>query len=195
MPERVPHSPIFRVILIPLGLVQAMNGFWALLAPRSFYDDFPAGRGGWVSALPAYNEHLMRDVGGLFLGTAVILLAAAIWLERRLTLVALVSWLAFAVPHAIWHFFNLGPYSTGDAIGNVVTLALSVLGPGALLVLMLRTRPRVAPPRAPAGGDGTRIPVVDRSWNPVVRYSFRATRKMMGSMVEPVRVFAHPPLL
>ena len=63
-----PHDRItryalaFRAGLLGLGLVQLFDGLYALLAPRSFFDSFPLGRG-WVEALPAYNEHLTRDVG------------------------------------------------------------------------------------------------------------------------------------
>lgn len=127
----------FRVILGLLAAVQAVDGVYALLAPRSFYEDFPAGRG-WVEALPAYSDHLVRDVGGLFLATAVVLAAAAIWLERRLVLVALVSFLAFSVPHTTYHLFNLDGISTGDAIAEAVSLLLTVIGPLVLLVAMLR---------------------------------------------------------
>src|SRR4051812_20604366 len=98
-----------RVVLGGLGLVQFVDGAWALIAPRSFYDDFPAGRGGWVSALPAYNEHLVRDVGSLFLATGVVMIWAAVVLERRLTLVALVMWLVWATPHLVFHLLNLEP--------------------------------------------------------------------------------------
>jgi hypothetical protein len=129
------------VILGLLAAVQATDGFYALLAPRSFYDDFPAGRG-WVEALPAYNEHLVRDVGALFLATAVVLAAAAIWLERRLVLVALVSFLVFSVPHTIYHLFNLDGISTGDAIAEAVSLLFTVIAPLALLVAMLRPASR-----------------------------------------------------
>lgn len=128
---------LFRAVLGALAAVQLIDGLYALLAPRSFYGDFPLGRG-WVEALPAYNEHLVRDVGGLFLATGVALAAAAWFLERRLVGVALVSFLAFSVPHFIFHTLNLEPYSTGDAIGNVVTLLFTVLAPVALLVLMGR---------------------------------------------------------
>jgi len=127
----------FRAILGVLAAVQTVNGFYALLAPRSFYEDFPAGRG-WVEALPAYSEHLVRDVGGLFLATAVVLAAAAVWLERRLVLVALVSFLAFSIPHTTYHLFNLDGISTGDAIAEAVSLLLMVIAPLALLVAMLR---------------------------------------------------------
>ena len=134
-----------RLVLGILAAVQATDGLYALFAPRSFYDDFPAGRG-WVEALPAYSEHLVRDVGALFLATAVVLAAAAIWLERRLVLVALVSFLVFSVPHTIYHLFNLEGISTGDAITEAVLLVLTVLAPLALLVAMLRPPPRPAGP-------------------------------------------------
>jgi hypothetical protein len=134
----VKHRFEARVILIALGGIQFVNGVWATLAPRSFYDDFPLGIGGWVAALPEYNEHLMRDVGGLFLATGFILLAAAARLERRLLAVALISYLLFSIPHAIFHFFNLEPYGTGDVIGNVIALTATVVLPLWLLFVVRR---------------------------------------------------------
>ncbi len=130
-------DPVVRAILAGLGAIQATDGLYALLAPRSFYDDFPLGRG-WVEALPAYSEHLVRDVGGLFLATAVVLFAAAIWLERRLVLVALVSFLAFAIPHTIYHYLNLGPYDAFDTVANVIALGLMVVAPIVVLVAIAR---------------------------------------------------------
>lgn len=138
------HRAALRVALSALGLVQAIDGLYALLAPMGFYDDFPFGRG-WVAALPAYNEHLTRDVGGLFLATAVVLLAAAGTLERRLVAVAAGSYLAFALPHTIYHLFNLGPYDTGDAIANVLTLAATVLVPAWVLLELALERRRATP--------------------------------------------------
>jgi hypothetical protein len=126
----------FRAVLGALGAIQIFNGTWALFGPSSFYADFPLGRG-WVAALPAYNEHLTRDVGELFLATGLVLVLAAFWLERRLVLTAIWSYLLWSVPHAIYHFFNLEPYGTGDAIGNVITLSLTVLLP---LWLLYRLR-------------------------------------------------------
>ena len=128
---------LFRAGLIALGAVQSINGLYALLAPSSFYDDYPLGRG-WVAALPAYNEHLVRDVGGLFLATAIALIAAAIYLERRLVAVALIAFLAFSLPHTIYHYLNLGPYDTGDLIANVIGLGAMVVIPAGLLYLLTR---------------------------------------------------------
>lgn len=55
--------------------------------PRSFY----AGVLG-VSALPPYNEHLMRDLGGLYLALAVVLGAAGVRLQRSLVRTALAAY-------------------------------------------------------------------------------------------------------
>ena len=106
-------------------------------APRSFYDDFPFGRG-WVEALPAYNEHLVRDVGGLFLATAVVLFAAARFMERLRVIVAAASFLCFSVPHTIYQLLNLGLYDTFDAVANVVSLAATVLIPVWILAVAVR---------------------------------------------------------
>nr|MBA2522499.1 hypothetical protein [Solirubrobacterales bacterium] len=132
-----PSGAVVRAVLGVLAAVQLTDGIYALLAPRAFFDDFPIGRG-WVAALPAYNEHLVRDVGSLFLATGIVLLAAAIYLERRLVLVALVSYLAFAVPHFVYHAFNLEPYGSFDAVANMATLLFTVLAPAILLLAMLR---------------------------------------------------------
>ena len=52
-----------------LGLIAVFMlpaGIQATFAPRSFFDDFPLGRG-WISHTgDAYNEHLVRDVGACF---------------------------------------------------------------------------------------------------------------------------------
>jgi hypothetical protein len=129
-----------RAILAVLGAIQLTDGLYALFAPRSFYDDFPLGRG-WVEALPSYSEHLVRDVGSLFIATAVVLFAAAIWTERTMVRVATVSFLAFSVPHTVYHVLNLGPYDTADAIANVVGLVFTVVAPLIVLAATFRARP------------------------------------------------------
>ena len=80
----------FRVVLYVLGGIQLLNGIWITISPTSFYDDFPLGRG-WVEALPSYNEHLMSDVGGLFMATGVLLIVAGFFARaQRSSLLALV---------------------------------------------------------------------------------------------------------
>jgi len=63
-----------RFAIALLLVNQVTVGAWATVAPRSFFDDFPLGRG-WVASLPPYNVHLVRDVGGLSLGFAVLFAA------------------------------------------------------------------------------------------------------------------------
>jgi AhpD family alkylhydroperoxidase len=194
MPERtVPRPTLFRLVLIPLGLVQLVDGVWALFFPRSFYDDFPPGRGGWVSALPGYSEHLVTDVGALFLATGVLLIVAGLRLERTLVAVTLGVWLLWAVPHTVWHLLNLDAYDTADAVSNTIALALTVLGPVGLLGLLARSgRPADRATAAP-GDVAMRLRGVQRSRNPVVGYAFRESRKKFGRVPAPVAAFAHSP--
>ena len=186
----VPYPTLFRLGLAGLGLVQLTDGLYALFAPRSFYEDFPLGRG-WVEAIPAYNPHLLADVGALFVATGVLMLLSAVWLERRLVLAALVTWLLFAIPHTAYHLANLGPYDTADAVGNAVTLGLTVLIPAALLALLARApgTKRALPPTT------ARIPLVERPRGLVARASFAASKRETGAVMDPVRAFAHHPTL
>jgi hypothetical protein len=119
--------------LITLAIVQGPIGLWALFAPHSFYEDFPLGRGGWVSALGAYSEHLTVDYGALTLALVTVLVAAAIVMERTLVLVAAAAYLVWSVPHFVYHMITLDKYGTGDAIGNFVTLAFTVALPAAIV--------------------------------------------------------------
>jgi len=127
-----------RVGLGLLAVAAVDVGAWALAAPRSFYDDFPGGGRSWVSAVGPYNEHLVRDVGGLNLALAVLLLAAAVLLERRLVFVALAVYLVNAVPHFVFHVTHMDELSTGDQVAQTVSLALAVVVPLALLPLARR---------------------------------------------------------
>jgi hypothetical protein len=108
-------------------------GVWALVLPRSFYDDFPAAGRGWVSALGPYNEHLVRDVGALNLALGTVLALAAILLERRLVRAALAAWLVYALPHFVFHATELEALPFLDNLANVITLGLAVLLPLVLL--------------------------------------------------------------
>ena len=185
-----------RATLVQLGVIQAVLGVYALFFPRSFYYDFPFGLN-WVSVLPEYSEHLTRDVGGLFLATGILLLAASIRLERRWVVISLVAFLAYSLPHTVWHALNLEPYSTGNAIGNLVTLAATVLLPLGVLALVARESraPGGAEPARPAAPSGAgRIQgVPDSTRNPLARMSFRESKRRFGAVMDPMRIYAHNP--
>ena len=129
---------VVRVLLVLMAASSGLIGLWALLAPRSFYDDFPGGGRHWVSADGPYNEHLVRDVGGLYVAVTVVAVAAAIVLTPALVRTAAVATLAFAIPHFAYHAAHTGPYSTTDAAALLVSLGLAVVLPIAVLVVVSR---------------------------------------------------------
>lgn len=102
---------------------------WALAAPRSFFDDFPAGALTWIHQLRKYNEHLTRDVGAFNLAFAVLFVWAAVTLDRRVVRAVTSGWFVFALPHLVFHLFHLDRYSTSEAISQSVALGLGALLP------------------------------------------------------------------
>jgi hypothetical protein len=130
----------FRLALIALALPNLLLGAWAVLAPHSWYDDFPGGGRHWVSALGPYNEHLSTDVGAFFLAMGALLLFAAIVLDRLLIQASLGALLIFSVPHLIWHLGELGPYGTLDTVLNVISLSLLVVVPIVMLLILRQTK-------------------------------------------------------
>jgi hypothetical protein len=126
-----------RVGLWILAVGAAFPGAWALFASRSFFRDFPGVGEGWVSAFPPFNAHLIKDVGSFYLGFAVLLGAAAVAMDRRLTRIALVAWLVAAVPHFIFHAQHMDDLEGVDAVGQLSTLGLGVALP---LLLLFWTR-------------------------------------------------------
>ncbi len=103
-------------------------GLTAAVLPRTFYDDFPFVAH-WVELLPPYNEHLVTDVGGLYLGFAVLFAWAAWTLERTLVRAVCVAWLLTATLHLIFHSGHLDGFGTADAIAEIVTLAMLLAPP------------------------------------------------------------------
>jgi hypothetical protein len=126
--------------------VELLVGAWAAAWPRSFYDDFPWPGHPWVGPLPAYNEHLLRDFGGMNLALAVVFGAAATTLDRRLATTALVAYLVFAVPHLVFHLNHLEPFATVDAIAQPAALVALAVLPLLLLTLVGRLNKRAHPP-------------------------------------------------
>jgi hypothetical protein len=123
---RSPRSA--RLALGFVFLAAVTIGLTAALAPRTFYDDFPF-LAHWVELLPPYNEHLVTDVGGLYLGFSVLFAWAAWSLERALVLPLCVAWLLAATIHLIFHAGHLEGFSSGDAIAEIASLALLLVAP------------------------------------------------------------------
>jgi AhpD family alkylhydroperoxidase len=186
------RGPI-RFLLFALGIPQALIGLWALFAPSSFYGDFPTGSSGWVRVLGPFDEHLVTDVGALFVALGFLLCFAAVSLRRGTVLAAATAWLIFAIPHFVWHVFNLEPYGTADAIGNTATLTWTVVG-GLLVIVLLRAPAKAT--TAVASGGGTRIAgVPDNRAGLVARSAYSYSRRAVGQVTEPTRVFAYHPTI
>jgi hypothetical protein len=134
------QSRWLRPGLLLMSAQAALVGGWALFAPRSFFQDFPILGGAWVSAFPPYNEHLVRDVGALYLGYALLFFWAASALETTLTRVSVGAWLPFAIAHFFWHMTHLDRLSMSEKILQSVALASLIIIPLALLRSTRRKR-------------------------------------------------------
>lgn len=117
-----------RLALGFLFLATVTIGLTAAFDPRTFYDDFPF-LAHWVELLPPYNEHLVTDVGGLYLGFAVLFGWATWRPERALVLPLCAAWLLAATIHLIFHIGHLGGFGSADAIAEIASLALLVVAP------------------------------------------------------------------
>jgi len=125
-----------RAGLLFLAAMTLNGSLWALPFPQSFYEDFPLPGREWVSTLGPYDEHLVRDYGALNLALGILLVATAIFLERRLTRVALVAWLGYAVPHFVFHTTLVDHFSPFDNLAQLGSLGLQVLLPLILLFFL-----------------------------------------------------------
>jgi len=123
-----------RVGLLILGVPNLIVGAWALFAPRSWYDDFPAVGQGWVAAFGAFNRHFVQDIGDAYLGFGALLLFAALRLTYSLVRGALLGFLVFAGPHFLVHVFVRESLSTAAYIG---TLAPQVFAIGVAIWLIV----------------------------------------------------------
>lgn len=138
-----------RADLLFLTFASLLVGPWAQFAPASFWEGFPGFGRAWVSVDGPYNEHLIRDVGGLQLGMAVVCFAAFLRPDVALVRAAALASIVWQAPHLVYHLVHVGYLPTlGDRVaqsaGLVLTLAVAV----AVLVGALR------PVRASAGPSG-----------------------------------------
>lgn len=135
-----------RSALCLLCASAALIGLTATILPMAFYDEFPF-IAHWVNLLPPYNEHLVTDVGGLYLGFAVVCGWAAWTLERSLLRAVCSGWLLTAALHFAFHAGHLEGFSTADAVAELGSLALLIGAP--LLALWASTAPSLGPSSGP----------------------------------------------
>ncbi|WP_329056523.1 hypothetical protein OG738_02390 [Amycolatopsis sp. NBC_01488] len=137
---------ITRVLLVVFGLVEAMVGIWPLVSPSGFYQDFPGFRTSWVAMDGPFNEHLLRDFGGLNLALAALLVGVAVIGTTAVARLAGVAGLLFGLPHFLYHLGHVAHFERIDQVLIIATTALGVVVP--LVVLAIPGR-RVTTPATP----------------------------------------------
>jgi uncharacterized membrane protein len=80
-----------------------------------------------VSGIGTYNEHLIRDYAASELGLAFLVVAMALWFERRLVLVGGAAFLLATIPHFIYHLTTTGSLSTADNAASLGSFALELV--------------------------------------------------------------------
>ncbi len=124
-----------RVLLGILTAGATTVGAWAAFTPRSFYDDFPGLGQIWVAVDGPYNEHLVRDVGALNLALAVLSVCALVTLARSTIVAAGLAWLAYGLPHVIYHARHLDVFDSAESVAVIASVSSTSVV--ALLLLWL----------------------------------------------------------
>jgi hypothetical protein len=135
----VKQPQVTRAALLILCGYCLFIGFVAVAAPHTFYADFPF-LAHWVDKLPPYNAHLITDVGGLYIGFAVVIGLAAWRLERGLVIAACAGFLTVSVPHLLFHATHLDGFGALDGTAEMLALASLLLPPA---VALWASRPAV----------------------------------------------------
>lgn len=186
-----------RAGLLVLGIPQLGIGLWAVISPSGWFESFPGAGRHWLPLYGPFDEHLAIDVGTAFLAIGVMLLLAALWMERRLVIAAATAYLVYQVPHMIFHLGADDVLSTGDQIANGIGLVLAVLLAPGLIVGALRTREGSDPRGTERGSDprGTERGGVGRlggpPGGPLARISHAYARRRFGRELAPVDAYLH----
>ncbi len=114
------------LIALAVGLFNIVFGFWALFAPRSFFDA--------VATFEPYNHHFLHDVGAFQAGLGVVLFVALLRVDG-LTV-------AFA-GNAVAGILHFGSHLVDRDLGGraIDPLAVGALAVAVVLGLILVMRP------------------------------------------------------
>ena len=118
----VQHRTLVRVLLALLLASGLVLGVWAAFFPLAFYESFPGFGRHWVAVDGPYNQHLVRDVGDLFLVLSVITGVALVAMTSMLVRATAAAWTVFSLLHFAYHLRHLDMYDGVDAAGNLVSL-------------------------------------------------------------------------
>ncbi|MBK5111567.1 MAG: hypothetical protein JJE10_09470 [Thermoleophilia bacterium] len=128
---------LIKTCLVILAFAALSIGLPAAFAPEDFYRDYPFFTS-WIDLLPPYNEHLISDVGGLYIGFGVLFVWALFKPSKQLILPVAVAWLVTQVIHLAFHVGHLAGYDTADAIAQTAGLTVVTLVPIIMISALVR---------------------------------------------------------
>lgn len=131
-------SRIHTAALALSAAIAFFVGGWAFFAPGSFYDSFPGVLGTWISTDGPFNEHLIRDVGAMYLGLGVASVAGLVWRTPAVFRTLGLAWTVFGALHLGYHLGHLDHLDTANAVGSIVSLSIAL----ALGVVLLIPGPK-----------------------------------------------------
>ena len=143
-------------VTVGLVLLAAPNlaaGAWGLLAPEHWFDNFPGWAPRLVAAFAPFNEHLVSDAAAGLFAAGVAAASALWWRGRHVVIVAMAAFLAFALPHALFHLTHPADALSGtEDVVNAATLWFAVAIAVAIMVAALRSDGQLAH-RVGGGGE------------------------------------------
>lgn len=118
-------------------------GVWASIFPYRFFTSFPGAGLHWIELMGPYDEHLVRDVGFMYLAMAAMMIAAMFTRTAVAGRLAGLGWTINSGLHFIFHMTHLKG-SAVDIVGHVVSLSFSLV-----LGIVLLFPSRVPAPKEP----------------------------------------------
>jgi hypothetical protein len=115
-----------RLVAIVVGATLVIQGAWAFLGPRSFYDT--------LATFEPYHPHFLRDIGTALIGVGTAALVAA--LHPRALVAGLAGLTAFQVLHVASHVIDRD--HGGNPAVDIPLFSLLALLTAAALVVELR---------------------------------------------------------
>ncbi|MFS8103079.1 hypothetical protein LFM09_38725 [Lentzea alba] len=117
-----------RISLAFIGVTSAYVGIYAYFAAASWYANFPGFGLRWLPQLGPYNEHLIKDVGAMYLALTVLsFLAFANARKPVIVQMTGAALLVFNTLHFVYHLTMLHMYEPRDQWLNAVLLGLLVV--------------------------------------------------------------------
>jgi hypothetical protein len=128
------------VALVALAAPNIAAGVWGLVAPEHWFDNFPGWAPRLVAAFPPFNEHLVSDAASGLFAAGIAAAIALSWRRREVVVVAMAAFLAFALPHAMFHLTHPADAMSGNEdIVNTVTLWVAVALALTIMLVALRS--------------------------------------------------------